>query len=281
MGIEFGTRSVSYRFFRIRTGPDFSLRVVSFNANGLRSAASKGFFRWFSRQRADVLCMQEIRVHETDLDERLHAARGFHRVVHCAKKRGYAGVAIYARHEPTEVVRSIGVAEFDDEGRYLEAHFGSVAVVSAYFPSGSAGPARQEAKFRFLEAFDRRLETLREHHVPFIFCGDFNMAHREIDLKNWRANWDYPGFTPPERAWLDTLFDGRGYVDAFRAVNSEPDHYTWWSNRGRAWEKNVGWRIDYQVASPALRGAVRAAAIYKRRRFSDHAPLTIDYDWEI
>ena len=257
------------------------MRVVSFNANGLRSAARKGFFRWFSRQQADVLCVQEIRVHETDLDDRLHAARGFHRVVHCAKKRGYAGVAIYSRHEPTEVVRSIGAAEFDDEGRYLEAHFGSVAVVSAYFPSGSAGPARQEAKFRFLAAFDRRLETLREHHVPFIFCGDFNMAHREIDLKNWRANWDYPGFTPPERAWLDTLFDGRGYVDAFRAVNAEPEHYTWWSNRGRAWEKNVGWRIDYQVASPALRGAVRAAAIYKRRRFSDHAPLTIDYDWEI
>jgi exodeoxyribonuclease III len=257
------------------------LRVVSFNANGLRSAARKGFFRWFSRQRADVLCVQEIRVQETDLDDRLHAARGFHRVVHCAKKRGYAGVAIYSRHAPTEVVRSIGADEFDDEGRYLEAHFGSVAVVSAYFPSGSAGPHRQEAKFRFLEAFDRRLETLREHDVPFIFCGDFNMAHREIDLTNWRANWDYPGFTPPERAWLDTLFDARGYVDAFRAVNPEPEHYTWWSNRGRAWEKNVGWRIDYQVASPALRGAVRAAAIYKRRRFSDHAPLTIDYDLEI
>jgi exodeoxyribonuclease-3 len=255
--------------------------VVSFNANGLRSAARKGFFRWFSRQRADVLCLQEIRVQEAELDDRLHAARGFHRVVHCAKKRGYAGVAIYSRHEPTEVVRSIGATEFDDEGRYLEAHFGSIAVVSAYFPSGSAGPARQEAKFRFLAAFDRRLETLREHHVPFVFCGDFNMAHREIDLKNWRANWDYPGFTPPERAWLDTLFDGRGYVDAFRAVNPEPEHYTWWSNRGRAWEKNVGWRIDYQVASPALRGAVRAAAIYKRRRFSDHAPLTIDYEWEI
>jgi exodeoxyribonuclease-3 len=257
------------------------LRVVSFNANGLRSAARKGFFRWFSRQRADVLCVQEIRVQETELDDRLHAARGFHRAVHGAKRRGYGGVAIYSRHEPTEVVRSIGVPEFDDEGRYLEAHFGSVAVVSAYFPSGSAGPHRQEAKFRFLAAFDQRLETLRSHHVPFIFCGDFNMAHREIDLRNWRANWDYPGFTPPERAWLDTLFDGRGYVDAFREVNPDPEHYTWWSNRGRAWEKNVGWRIDYQVASPALRGAVRAAAIYKRRRFSDHAPLTIDYDWEI
>ena len=257
------------------------MRVVSFNANGLRSAARKGFFGWFARQHADVLCVQEIRADEDDLDDRLYRARGFHRLVHGARRRGYSGVAIYSRREPTAVVREIGAEEFDAEGRYLEAQFGSVAIVSAYFPSGSAGPARQEAKFRFLAAFDRRLEALRGEHLPYIFCGDFNMAHREIDLTNWRRLQDYPGFTPPERAWLDGLFGARGFVDAFRAVNQEPGQYTWWSNRGRAWAKNVGWRIDYQVASPALRGAVRGAAIYKRRRFSDHAPLTVDYDWEI
>jgi exodeoxyribonuclease-3 len=257
------------------------LRVVSFNANGLRAAARKGFFRWFARQRADVLCVQEIRAGEDDLDDRLYRTRGFHRVVHGAQRRGYSGVAIYSRREPSAIVRELGAAEFDDEGRYLEAQFGSVAVVSAYFPSGSAGPARQEAKFRFLAAFDRRLDALREQRLPYIFCGDFNMAHREIDLTNWRRLQDYPGFTPPERAWLDGLFDGRGFVDAFRAVNQEAGQYTWWSNRGRAWDKNVGWRIDYQVASPALRGTVVGAAIYKRRRFSDHAPLTIDYAWEI
>ena len=156
-----------------------------------------------------------------------------------------------------------------------------MAVVSAYFPSGSSSPARQEAKFRFLAAFDRRLAELERTGLPFIFCGDFNMAHRPIDLKNWRANQDYPGFTPEERAWLDTLFDGRGYVDAFRAVNEEPHQYTWWSNRGRAFENNTGWRIDYQVTSPALKAAVQRAGIYKRQRFSDHAPLTIDYDWRL
>ncbi len=153
--------------------------------------------------------------------------------------------------------------------------------MSAYFPSGSSSPARQAAKFRFLDAFDQRISELRSSSLPYVFCGDFNIAHKNVDLKNWRANRDYPGFTPPERAWLDSLFDGRGYVDAFRAVNQEADQYTWWSNRGRAWENNVGWRIDYQVVSPALRAAVGSASIYKRRRFSDHAPLTIDYDWAL
>jgi exodeoxyribonuclease III len=257
------------------------VRVVTFNANGLRSAASKGFFRWFARQRADVLCVQELKAQPEQLEAREYSARGFHRVLRAARRPGYSGVAIYTRAPPENVVEHIGEREFDDEGRYLELTFPSVAVVSAYFPSGSSGPARQEAKFRFLEAFDRRLRELESSKVPYIFCGDFNMAHKNIDLKNWRANQDYPGFTPPERAWLDSLFDGRGYVDAFRTVNQAPDQYTWWSNRGRAWEKNVGWRIDYQVASPALRDAVTRASIYKRRRFSDHAPLTIDYDWEL
>jgi exodeoxyribonuclease-3 len=257
------------------------LRVVSFNANGLRSAARKGFFRWFARQRADVLCVQELKAHEEQLADRAFGARGFHRVCHAARRPGYSGVAIYSRGEPLDVVRGIGVPEFDDEGRYLEAHFRSVAVVSAYFPSGSAGPARQAAKLRFLEAFDERLRALERHHLPFIFCGDFNMAHRPIDLKNWRSLRDYPGFTPDERAWLDSLFDGRGFIDAFRAVNQEPHQYTWWSNRGRAWDNNTGWRIDYQVVSPALKAAIRRVAIYKRQRFSDHAPLTIDYDWEL
>jgi exodeoxyribonuclease-3 len=261
--------------------PLYSMRVISFNANGLRSAARRGFFRWFARQRADVLCVQEIKALDHQLEDRIFAARGFHRTLRCAERPGYSGVAIYARREPSAIVTDIGVPDLDAEGRYLEAHFDNVAVVSAYFPSGSSGPARQAAKFRFLEAFDRRLLALERHRVPFIFCGDFNMAHRNIDLKNWRANQDYPGFTPPERAWLDSLFGARGFVDAFRAVVTEEGHYTWWSNRGRAWDNNTGWRIDYQVVSPALRGAIKSAAIYKRRRFSDHAPLTIDYDWRL
>jgi exodeoxyribonuclease-3 len=260
---------------------DFFLRVVSFNANGLRSAARKGFFRWFTRQRADVLCVQELKAHEHQLAENVFEPRGFHRVCHAAQRPGYSGVALYTRAAPLEVVQGIGVPEFDAEGRYLEAHFGSLTIASAYFPSGSSSPARQEAKFRFLEAFDRRLEVLQRNSRPLVFCGDFNMAHRPIDLKNWRANQDYPGFTPAERAWLDTLFDARNMVDAFRAVNQEPGQYTWWSNRGPAWDNNTGWRIDYQVVSSALRARIRRVAIYKRQRFSDHAPLTVDYDCDL
>ena len=254
------------------------MRVITFNANGVRAAARKGFFRWFTRQKADVLCVQELKAQPEQLAAREFHARGFHRVLRTARKPGYSGVAVYSRVEPRHVVERIGAEEFDDEGRYLELQFDSVAIVSAYFPSGSSSPARQEAKFRFLAAFDKRIAALRSSALPYIFCGAFNMAHKNIDLKNWRANRDYPGFTPPERAWLDSLFDDRGYVDAFRTVNASADQYTWWSNRGRAWEKNVGWRIDYQVASPHLRDAVESASIYKRRRFSDHAPLTIDYD---
>lgn len=257
------------------------MRVISFNANGLRSAASKGFFAWFRRQKADVLCLQELKANEEQLAAAAFTVRGFSRLIHAAQRPGYSGVAIYSRTEPHDVVRGIGDPEFDAEGRYLEAHFGSLVVVSTYFPSGSAGPARQAAKFRFLAAFERRLAALRAAHIPYVFCGDFNIAHKPIDLKNWRANQKYPGFTPEERAWMDELFGAHGYVDAFRVVNQEPDQYTWWSNRGRAWDKNVGWRIDYQVVSPQLSAAVRRVAVYKRNRFSDHAPLTIDYDWEL
>lgn len=257
------------------------MRITSFNANGLRSAARKGFFRWFARQKADVLCVQEIKAREEQLTDRALMVRGFQRHIFPAHRAGYSGVAIYSRVAPRKLVPGLGVEEFDAEGRYLEAHFDSLVVVSTYFPSGSSGPARQEAKFRFLAAFERRLTELARHGVPYVFCGDFNIAHREIDLKNWRANRNYPGFTPEERAWMDLLLGQYGFVDAFRVVNQEPDQYTWWSNRGRAWEKNVGWRIDYQVVSPALAAAVRRVAVYKRNRFSDHAPLTIDYDWEL
>ena len=230
-----------------------------------------------TRRRA---CIQEVRANDEQIIGGEFRARGFHRVAACAERPGYSGVAIYSRAEPTAVVRGIGVEEFDREGRYLEARFANVAVVSAYFPSGSSSPARQEAKFRYLAAFDRRLMELGDVGLPFVFCGDFNMAHKNIDVKNWRANQNYPGFTPPERAWLDSLFTGRGFVDAFRAVNQDPHHYTWWSNRGQAWAKNVGWRIDYQVVSPGVSAPrpVRAA-IYKARRFSDHAPLIVDYEW--
>ncbi|MDH4174286.1 MAG: exodeoxyribonuclease III, partial [Betaproteobacteria bacterium] len=171
------------------------------------------------------------------------------------------------------------VKEFDSEGRCLEAHFGRLSVISVYLPSGSAGPHRQASKFRFLEAFLPHLKKLRRSGREVILCGDWNIAHQAIDLKNWRSNQKNSGFLPEERAWLTKVFDDVGFVDVFRTLNAKPDQYTWWSNRGQAWAKNVGWRIDYQIATPGIAARARKAAIYKRRRFSDHAPLTIDYDW--
>lgn len=254
-----------------------SVRVISFNANGLRAATRKGFFSWFSRQKADVLCVQELKAQPHQIDGSDFHARGFHRFLACAEKPGYSGVAIYSRREPDGIVYGYGDDEFDAEGRYIEASFEDVTIASVYFPSGSSSEARQQAKFRFLAGFEEHLKAKLDEGKPYVFCGDINIAHKEIDLKNWRSNQKNSGFTPEERAWMDKLIDEIGFVDAFRTVNSEPDEYTWWSNRGRAWEKNVGWRIDYHLISPELAAAVDGASIYRRKRYSDHAPLTIDY----
>ena len=253
------------------------MRIISFNANGLRSAGRKGFFSWFARQNADVLCVQEIRARASQIDDRVYRPGGFHRYLFPSGRPGYGGVALYCRREPLEVVYGYGDAEFDAEGRFVEAEFDDFAVASVYFPSGSSGDARQEAKFRFLASFEKYLKGKLGAGKPYVFCGDVNIAHRKIDIRNWRSNQKSSGFTPEERAWMDRLVGEIGFVDAFRAVNAEPDQYTWWSNRGRARENNVGWRIDYHLVSPDLAGAVEAASIYKRKQYSDHAPLTVDY----
>jgi exodeoxyribonuclease-3 len=202
----------------------------------------------------------------------------FHCFYEDALKKGYSGVSIFTRREPDAILRGFGSAEFDPEGRYLEARFGDLSVVSVYLPSGSSSEERQKAKFRFLDEFMDWLKGLRSNGRRYIICGDWNIAHRPVDLRNWRSNQKNSGFLPEERAWLDELFGEQGFIDAFREVNQGPDQYTWWSNRGRSWAKNVGWRIDYHVLSPDLKGAVRQAKIYKRKRFSDHAPLIIDYE---
>jgi exodeoxyribonuclease-3 len=254
------------------------MRVISVNVCGIRAAAARGLFRWLRRQRADFICLQETRSHEEQLAGHDVELAGFRRYCFDAERKGYAGVALYTRAQPDRVIRGFGVPEFDREGRYLEARFGRLSVVSLYLPSGSAGPHRQAAKFRFLEAFTPHLARLRRRGRHCILSGDWNIAHRAIDLKNWRANQKNSGFLPEERTWMDELFGPAGYVDAFREVRPGPGEYTWWSNRGQAWAKNVGWRIDYQVVSRSLAGRTRAASIYKKRRFSDHAPLIMDYD---
>ena len=202
---------------------------------------------------------------------------GYHCYYEDAVKKGYSGVAIYSRQEPDKIIRGFGQKEFDDEGRYLEARFGKLGVVSVYLPSGSSGELRQQAKYRFLDSFLLHLRVLMRRRSEYILCGDWNIAHQEIDLKNWRANRKKSGFLPEERAWLDDLFDKYRFVDGFRAVNPEPDQYTWWSNRGRAWEKNVGWRLDYQIVTSGLAKKIVSADIYKDERFSDHAPLIMNY----
>ena len=257
------------------------MRIITLNVNGIRSAARKGLFGWLPRQNADIVCLQEVKAQQGDLTAQMLSPGSFHGFFNCAEKKGYAGVALYSRREPDTVRVGSGSKEHDDEGRYLQADFGKLSVVSIYLPSGSAGPHRQESKYRFMDHFFPILRKLREDGREYILCGDWNIAHKEIDLKNWKSNQKNSGFLPEERAWLTKAFDKLGWVDVFRTLNDKPDQYTWWSNRGRAYEKNVGWRIDYQVASPALRGAVEGASIYKRRRFSDHAPLTIDYDWAL
>jgi len=254
------------------------VRIITLNVCGIRSAASKGLFRWLARQNADYICLQETRCHIHQLADHDVAIPGYHSFFHDAKRKGYAGVALYTRHEPDKVIRGFGVREFDDEGRYLELQKGALSVVSLYMPSGSAGPERQAAKFRFLEAFMPFLQRLRRRRRHYILCGDWNIAHKPIDLKNWKANRKNSGFLPEERAWLDRLFGPAGYVDAFREVNTQPDQYTWWSNRGQARVNNVGWRIDYHVVSRSLGGRARRARIYRGERFSDHAPLTVDYE---
>jgi exodeoxyribonuclease-3 len=254
------------------------MRIVTLNANGIRSAARKGFFDWMDRQDADVVCVQETKAQLEQLADPIFHPHGYHCHYFDAEKKGYSGVAIYSRHKPERVIAGYGSREFDAEGRYVELQFKGLSVVSLYLPSGSSSEVRQQAKFRFLDEFMPYLRALKRRRRDYILCGDWNIAHRPIDLKNWRANQKNSGFLPEERAWLDRLFDEAGYVDGFREVNAEPEQYTWWSNRGQAWQKNVGWRIDYQVLSPGLRGSVNAAAIYKAQRFSDHAPLTVDYD---
>jgi exodeoxyribonuclease-3 len=257
------------------------LRIITANLNGVRSAWSKGFPAWASKQRADVICLQEIKAQMSDLTEEMKAPPGFHAHYHCAEKKGYAGVGLWCRDKPDVVTEGFGDAEFDAEGRYLSADFGNLSVISAYVPSGSSSPERQAAKFRFLDAFYPRLVDLAQSGRDIAICADWNVAHREIDLKNWKSNQKNSGFLPEERAWISRVLDEAGWVDVYRRLHPETtgESYTWWSNRGQAWAKNVGWRLDYQLATPALAASAVAAAVYKEQRFSDHAPLTIDYNW--
>jgi len=252
------------------------MRVMTFNCNGIRAAARKGFFKWLETQDVDVVCLQETKAQEHQLDE-VYYPEKYQCYYFDAEKKGYAGTAIFCRKEPDRIRTGLGWEIADQEGRYIQADYGNLSIASIYLPSGSAGPERQARKIIFLDHYMKHMKKAQKNGREYIVCGDWNICHKEIDLKNWRANQKNSGFLPEERAWLDELYDQLGFVDAFRLVNKEAEQYSWWSNRGAAREKNVGWRLDYQVISPPLASKVVKAEIYTAENFSDHAPVTIEY----
>ncbi len=264
--------------------PAKNVRIISANLNGIRSAANKGFFSWVAEQQPHVVCTQELKAQANDLSTDFIAPpqTGLRGYFHHAEKKGYSGVGLHSTWEPDDWQAGFHSREFDPEGRCIEARYRlgdwTLSILSVYLPSGSSSEERQQAKFRFLDEFFPYLAHLKASGREVILCGDWNIAHHPIDLKNWRGNQRNSGFLPEERAWLTRVFDELGYVDVFRRLDPRPEQYTWWSNRGQAWAKNVGWRIDYHIATPGIAARARRAHIYKDQRFSDHAPLMIDYE---
>jgi exodeoxyribonuclease-3 len=259
------------------------LRIISANLNGIRSAVKKGFLPWVAKQQADFVCMQELKAQSDDLEAAILNPDGLKGYFHHAEKKGYSGCGIYTSHEPDDVLYGYGNAEFDAEGRYVELRLKQLSIISVYMPSGSSSPERQEAKYRYLESFLPHLIQLKKSGREIVLCGDVNIAHQEIDLKNWKGNLKNSGFLPEERAWLTNLFEQVGYVDVYRQLEPQATEacYTWWSNRGQAYANNVGWRIDYHIATPHIAASAQKTSIYKAERFSDHAPLIVDYAWPI
>jgi exodeoxyribonuclease III len=266
-----------------------AFRLVTLNLNGIRSAANKGFVEWAEEVGADCLGVQEVKAQADDVAGRFDRLAGLKGHFHFAEKKGYSGVGLYSRKKPSAVIVGLGDAEFDAEGRYVEARFDTassrrgfskLSVISCYFPSGSSGEERQAAKFRFLDIVYPHLLALKQER-EFILVGDVNIAHQPIDLKNWRSNQKNSGFLPEERDWMTRLLEEAGLVDVFRRLNPHPEQYTWWSNRGQAWANNVGWRLDYHLATPGIAAKARREQIYLEQRFSDHAPLIIDYDFKL
>jgi exodeoxyribonuclease III len=255
------------------------MRIITANLNGIRSAANKGFFTWLQKQNADVICVQEVKAQLLDLTPEMCAPAGYFGYFHLAEKKGYSGVGIYTRAKPDAVIEGIGIADIDVEGRYLECRYGNLSVVSLYLPSGSSGEERQAFKFSVMTRIMPHLQGLLASGRDVVICGDWNIAHHEIDLKNYKGNRKNSGFLPEERAWLTELFNQIGWVDVYRKLypDTTDASYTWWSNRGAAYEKNVGWRIDYQIATPGFAQYAVSAEIYKAEKFSDHAPLIVDY----
>ena len=254
------------------------MKVISLNLNGIRSAVRKGLIKWIEKQQADLICFQETKAQIQQLTTIMSSFQDWHTAFSDAEKKGYSGVAIFSKKPPQLISKSFGFREADREGRFIQFDFEKLSIVSVYFPSGSSGMERQDMKYRFMEEFEKWLNSRNKDLKKIIICGDLNIAHNEIDLKNWKGNKKNSGFLPEERAWLSKVFKKYNLFDAYRTLYPNAEEYTWWSNRGKAWDNNVGWRIDYQVVGSDYIKKIKSAEIYRTERFSDHAPLVISYD---
>lgn len=254
------------------------MKIVSANLNGVRSALKKGFLEWLQKEQHDVICIQETKAHIQDIPEEIKSLDGYHTFWHSAEKKGYSGVGLITKEKPLHIQEGIGIAEFDKEGRFLRADYNDFSIISLYLPSGGSGEERQTIKYQFMSALLEQMRTMSKENREIIICGDWNIAHKTIDLANWRGNLDHSGFLPEERNWLTNLFENEGWVDVFRTLNNNPKEYTWWAHWGKAWEKDIGWRIDYHISTQNIAKKAIKTHIYKEERFSDHAPLIIEYD---
>lgn len=257
------------------------MKIMTFNCNGIRSAARKGFFEWMQKADVDVVCLQETRAQLEQLTDEIFHPSGYTNYFFDAEKRGYSGTALYCKKKPEKVITGLNWAIAETEGRYIQADYNGLSIASLYMPSGSSGPDKQARKMEFMGYFLEHMRSLRRKRQDYIICGDWNICHKEIDLKNWRPNQKNSGFLPEERAWLDRVYDELGYVDAFRIINQEAEQYSWWSNRGQARAKNVGWRLDYHVVTPAIAKRVKSTYIYTDENFSDHAPVVLEYGGDL
>lgn len=253
------------------------MRIITANVNGIRATAKKGFFEWLQKVDADIVCLQETKAQMAVLTDELYRPAGYHCYFSDAEKKGYSGVALYSKQKPDRVIHTLGFDCADKEGRFVQADFGNLSVISLYLPSGSSGEERQGEKFIFMEKFLPILREFKQTKRDFVICGDWNIVHKEIDIKNFKSNQKTSGCLPEERAWLDNLLTQEGYVDAFRLINHNAEEYSWWSQRFNARAKNVGWRIDYQIISDGLKDKVKNAYIYREENFSDHAPVVVEY----
>ena len=255
------------------------MKIVTFNANGIRSAERKGFFDWMSETAPDVVCIQELKAQQDQLTGEVFHPQGYQGFFHCAEKKGYSGTAIYTKQTPSDLSLGLGWDDFDAEGRCVRADFENLTIISIYMPSGTSSDERQQFKEVILDRIQPLLLQFQADGREYIICGDINIAHKPVDLRNWKGNRKNSGFLPQERAWMDWLFGSAGFVDAFRLVNSRPGQYTWWSNRGNAYDNNVGWRLDYHILSNNLKKTVKSVHVYRETKFSDHAPVTADFDF--